>query len=72
LHTTGDELLHVLAGETHVTVREPTGEVTRTLRAGDLAIVPRGCWHRSDAPDGVTLLFLTPADGNEHRFDDPT
>jgi mannose-6-phosphate isomerase-like protein (cupin superfamily) len=72
LHTAGDELLHVLRGETHFTVREPAGEVTRTLRAGDLAIVPRGCWHRGNAPGGVTLLFLTPAEGNEYNFGDPT
>jgi mannose-6-phosphate isomerase-like protein (cupin superfamily) len=71
LHTTGDELLHVLSGECVLTVRDANGEITRTLRPGDLVVVPRGCWHNNDAPDGVTMLFMTPADGNQHSWDDP-
>src|SRR5215469_11760568 len=54
LHTTGDELLYILAGSTSLTVRGPEGETQRNLRAGDLVVVPRGCWHRNDAPEGVT------------------
>jgi mannose-6-phosphate isomerase-like protein (cupin superfamily) len=72
LHTTGDELLHVLAGESRLVVRNAEGESMRVLRAGDLAIVPRGCWHRNDAADGVTMLFMTPKNGNSHSWDDPT
>ena len=71
LHTGGDELIHVLAGGTRLTVRGAGGEVVRQLRPGDLAIVPSGCWHRNDAPDGVTLLFMTPSEGNRHSWDDP-
>jgi mannose-6-phosphate isomerase-like protein (cupin superfamily) len=71
LHTTGDELLHVLAGASRLVVRTADGESTRLLRAGDLAIVPRGCWHRNDAEDGVTMLFMTPHSGNSHSWDDP-
>ena len=71
LHADGDELLLVLAGECQLTVREDGGELARRLRTGDLAIVPRGCWHRNDAPGGVTILFMTPRDGNQHSWDDP-
>ena len=71
LHPAGDELLHILAGECQLTLREERGEITRTLRTGDLVIVPRGCWHSNDAPDGVTMLFLTPRDGNRHSWQDP-
>jgi len=66
LHTAGDELIHVLAGGTRLTVRGVGGEVVRQLRPGDLAVVPSGCWHRNDAPGGVTLLFMTPREGNRH------
>ena len=41
-------------------MREPEGETLRNLRAGDLVVVPKGCWHRNDAPGGVTILFMTP------------
>jgi mannose-6-phosphate isomerase-like protein (cupin superfamily) len=71
LHTTGDELLHILAGSCVLTVRDGDGETRRELRAGELVIVPKGCWHRNDAPTGVTLFFITPRDGNHHSFADP-
>ena len=71
LHTTGDELLYILAGSTSLTVREPEGETLRTLRAGDLVVVAKGCWHRNDAPEGVTILFMTPREGSQHRWEDP-
>jgi len=71
LHTAGDELLHILDGECELTVLEKDGEVARKLRAGDLIIVPQGCWHSNDAPEGVTMLYLTPRQGNRHSWDDP-
>jgi len=71
LHASGDELIHVLAGSTRLTVRNADGEIVRQLQPGDLAIVPNGCWHRNYAPDGVTLLFMTPTEGTRHSWDDP-
>jgi mannose-6-phosphate isomerase-like protein (cupin superfamily) len=71
LHTTGDELLYILAGSSSLTVRGPEGEMLRNLRTGDLVVVPKGCWHRNDAPEGVTMLFVTPREGNQHRWEDP-
>ncbi|MGH6957944.1 MAG: cupin domain-containing protein [Caulobacteraceae bacterium] len=72
LHSTGDELLHVLAGGCKLTVRKDGEEHMWTLRIGDLAVVPKGCWHNNDAPDGVTMLFMTPSDGNRHSWNDPS
>ena len=70
-HNGGDELLHVLSGEIESTLRENGRDVVRTLRAGDLAIIPRGAWHRNHAHSGVTLLYMTPRDGNDHSWDAP-
>jgi mannose-6-phosphate isomerase-like protein (cupin superfamily) len=70
-HDQGDELLHVLDGECRLTVREGDSESTRTIRLGELALVPRGCWHRNYAPTGVTMMFITPRDGNQHSWEDP-
>ena len=70
-HTSGDELLHILSGEAQLTILEGEDEVTRELRAGDLVVVPQGCWHSNNAPNGVTMLYVTPSDGNRHSRDDP-
>ena len=71
LHSGGDELLHVLAGETELTVLADGAAEIRRLKAGDVAIVPQGLWHRNHAATGVTVLFMTPCDGGEHSWDDP-
>ena len=71
LHTAGDELLHILSGESRLTVRTAGREISRVLRTGHLVIVPRGCWHNNDAPSGVTMLYMTPEEGNSHSWDDP-
>jgi uncharacterized cupin superfamily protein len=71
LHASGDELLHILAGESELTVLEDGGPVTRWLRTGDLAVVPRNCWHSNNAPEGVVMLYMTPSGGNRHSWEDP-
>jgi mannose-6-phosphate isomerase-like protein (cupin superfamily) len=72
LHTAGDELLHILSGTCELTIRDIAVETTMLLRAGDLVVVPQGCWHSNNATDGVTMFFMTPRDGNHHSFDDRT
>ena len=70
-HPAGDELLLVLSGESELTVLEGEEETVQLLGSGQLAIVPQGCWHSNNAREGVTMLYLTPAQGNEHSWDDP-
>jgi quercetin dioxygenase-like cupin family protein len=70
-HTAGDELLLILVGETKLTVLEDRGPTVRELSSGQLAVVPRGRWHSNDAPDGVTMLTLTPSEGSEHSWVTP-
>jgi quercetin dioxygenase-like cupin family protein len=71
-HNDGEELLLVLSGTTSLTILQESGPETRVLGTGALAVVPRGRWHNNDAPEGVTLLYMTPSEGNEHSFTDPT
>lgn len=71
-HGHGDELLFILGGESELTVLEDGEKVSRTLGLGQLAIVPKGHWHFNNAPEGVTLLWLTPTEGNQHSWEDPT
>ncbi len=59
-HPNGDELVQVLKGAARLFVIEG-GETRRLdLAAGTVTVVPRGCWHRFEAPKGVTVLTMTP------------
>ena len=67
-HRNGDELVQVLEGRAVLSVLIDGGQEQLELSAGTVAIVPRGCWHRFDAPDGVTLLTKTPQP-TDHTWD---
>lgn len=70
-HTRGDELVHILKGATRLTILDANGtENVLELKAGMLTVVPRGCWHRFQAPDGVTVLTATPQP-TDHSATDP-
>jgi mannose-6-phosphate isomerase-like protein (cupin superfamily) len=70
-HGQGDELLFVLAGETELTVLDGGRREARALRLGQLAIVPKARWHSNSAPHGVTMLWITPSEGNQHSWNEP-
>jgi mannose-6-phosphate isomerase-like protein (cupin superfamily) len=71
-HGAGDELLLILAGRSELTVLEDGDRDVRMLLPGQLAIVPQGHWHSNNAPGGVTMLWITPSERNEHSWDEPT
>ena len=70
-HSNGDELVHVLAGETTLTILTDTNEEMLTLKAGMLTVVPRSCWHRFKSEAGVTLLTVTPQPTDHSKAEDP-
>ncbi len=70
-HANGDELVHILAGATTLTIMTDTGPVAHDMTAGMLIVVPQGAWHRFDAPDEVTVLTATPQPTDHTFADDP-
>ena len=70
-HRNGDELVHILAGATSLTIMTEEGPETHDMTAGMLIVVPQGAWHRFDAPDQVTLLTATPQPTDHTFADDP-
>ncbi|MFT8417787.1 MAG: cupin domain-containing protein [Acetobacter sp.] len=62
-----DEFLLVVDGQTTLTLRTQEGETQATAKKGDVLVVPGKTWHRQDAPEAVTLMFLTNHDGNQHK-----
>ncbi len=59
-HTGGDELVHILKGETELVIRTDDGDQVLDLKGGMVTVVPKGLWHRFIAPKGVTVLTATP------------
>jgi mannose-6-phosphate isomerase-like protein (cupin superfamily) len=59
-HRNGEEIVHILDGETMVHLMTDSGSETVELHAGMIAIVPQGAWHRFSSPGGVTLMTVTP------------
>ncbi|MFC4272792.1 cupin domain-containing protein [Sneathiella chungangensis] len=70
-HRGGDELVHILKGETQLTILSGESEDILTLKAGMLTVVPQGCWHRFQAPNGVTVLTVTPQPTDHSTARDP-
>ncbi|MBV8168713.1 MAG: cupin domain-containing protein [Alphaproteobacteria bacterium] len=59
-HPQGDEIVHILDGETLLRLAADEGLQALNLKAGMMAIVPRGMWHQFVAPNGVSLMTATP------------
>jgi quercetin dioxygenase-like cupin family protein len=72
-HPNGDELVYILDGATMLCSMDEDGLRAHVLRAGMVAIVPQGLWHRFESPGGVVLVSATPqpTDHPEVDIDDP-
>jgi uncharacterized cupin superfamily protein len=69
-HRMGDEIVHVLEGETTIFFLVDGEERSATLAAGELVVVPEGTWHRFETPAGVKVMSVTPQP-TDHRTDRP-
>ena len=72
-HIPGDELIHIVDGTATVEIVGADGPQSFALRAGAIAIIPQGAWHRFHSSDGVTLMTATPFPSKviELNADDP-
>jgi mannose-6-phosphate isomerase-like protein (cupin superfamily) len=73
-HLTGDELVHILDGAaTLEIVCEDGPPRSFELRAGMIAVIPQGAWHRALSSEGKTEMTATPFPGDhiELDVDDP-
>jgi mannose-6-phosphate isomerase-like protein (cupin superfamily) len=73
-HLTGDELIHILDGTaTLEIVCEDRPPRSFELRAGMIAVIPQGAWHRALSAEGKTEITATPFPGDhiELDVDDP-
>ena len=69
-HPQGDEIVHVLEGETTLVLLTEDGEQRNLLQARELLVVPQNTWHRFETPNGVKIMTATPQP-TEHRVSHP-
>ena len=73
-HLTGDELIHILDGTAMLEIVCGDGPPKSfALRAGMIAVIPQGAWHRGHSSEGTTQMNATPFPGEhvELDVDDP-
>ena len=70
-HQKGDEIVHVLKGATTLTIMMEDGPQSLEMTAGMMIVIPQGHWHLFQAPDGVTLMTITPQPTEHLDADDP-
>ena len=73
-HLTGDELIHILDGSAILEIVCDDGPPQSSeLRAGMIAVIPQGAWHRFHSSEGLTEIAVTPFPGEtiELDVDDP-
>jgi len=73
-HLTGDELVHIVDGSATLEIVCDDGPPKSfALRAGMVAVIPRGAWHRLLSSEGATQVAVTPFPGEhvERDVDDP-
>src|SRR3981081_2510437 len=70
----GDELIHILDGTAILEIVCDDGPPKSfVLRAGMMAVIPQGAWHRFHSSEGATQMAATPFPGEhiELDVDDP-
>jgi mannose-6-phosphate isomerase-like protein (cupin superfamily) len=70
----GDELIHILDGTATLEIVCDDGPPKSfVLRAGMMAVIPQGAWHRFHSVEGATQIAATPFPGEniELDVDDP-
>jgi mannose-6-phosphate isomerase-like protein (cupin superfamily) len=69
-HLTGDEMIHILDGAATLEIVCDDGAPRSfELRAGTIAVIPQGAWHRFLSPEGNTHIGTTPFPGETLEFD---
>lgn len=69
-----DELVHIVDGSATLEIVCDDGPVRSfVLRAGTIAVIPGGAWHRFVSAEGATQIAVTPFPGEhiELDVDDP-
>ena len=71
MHPDTDEFFYIIEGEAKITLLEDDGPKTHVAPAGTSFIVPKGVWHKPEAPKGAKFIFFTPGESLQSDAKDP-
>lgn len=67
MHPAGDEILALLSGKVSVVLEQDGDDQEIDLNAGEVFVVPRGCWHRVKVCQAGEVVFMTAGEGTLHK-----
>ena len=70
-HLKGDEIVQIIEGATRLDIVVGDEIESHQLHAGNLLVVPRGCWHQFVSEHGVKVMTATPQPTEHLHVDDP-
>ena len=69
-HPVGDEIVHVIEGQTTLILLEDGRETPNELHEGEFFVVPKNIWHRFETPAKMKVWSVTPQP-TDHRVERP-
>lgn len=67
MHPAGDEVLALLSGRVTVVLEQDGDDREIDLDAGEICVVPRGCWHRVKVRQAGEMMFITAGEDTAHK-----
>lgn len=71
MHPDTDELFYIIDGEAEITLLDEDGPDHHVAPTGTAFVVPKGVWHKPEAPKGARILFFTLGESVTSHADDP-
>ncbi len=71
MHPDTDEFFYVVEGEMEITLLENEEGDHYVAPAGSSFVVPRGIWHKPEAPKGAKIIYFTPGESLASDAADP-
>jgi mannose-6-phosphate isomerase-like protein (cupin superfamily) len=70
-HEQGDEIVQVVDGAATLTIATDDTLQSFEMTAGMFVVIPQGYWHLFQAPEGVTIMTVTPQPTEHINAQDP-
>lgn len=71
MHPDTEEFFYIIDGEAEMTLLYDDGPQHVVAGAGSSFVVPKGIWHKPEAPNGAKFLFFTPGESLSSSAEDP-